>query len=382
MDPRQLTARIREEAFKLDFSAVGVARAQPLEGERLLEWLERGFHGEMAYMATDPERRLDPTRLLPGVRSVISLAMLYRHLDSTRGSPDPSDSSSARGRISKYAGGTDYHLVVGERLEALAAAIRRLEPESRTKIYVDTGPILEKAWAVRAGLGWQGKNTNILNRRIGSWFFLGEILTDLELEYDEPVRDYCGSCTRCIDACPTGALEPYILDSRRCISYLTIELRGDTPEEHRQATGSWIFGCDICQDVCPWNRKSPFSPVVDLKPKPEVAENRLTTLARLTPEEFSQRYRRTAIKRSKWRGLMRNVAVALGNAGTSEAVSELERLLENEDSMLRRHAAWALVRIGSQEALQLLEKRKTIETDPETRETIESLLNRRDQFKT
>ncbi|RPI20321.1 MAG: tRNA epoxyqueuosine(34) reductase QueG, partial [Acidobacteria bacterium] len=247
-------------------------------------------------------------------------------------------------------------------------------PEAQTRIYVDTGPVDEKAWAVKAGLGWQGKNTNVLNRRLGSWFFLGEIITDLELEPDAPGRDYCGSCTRCIDACPTRALEPYLLDGRRCVSYLTIELRGDIPEELREGCGPWIFGCDICQEVCPWNRKSPFSSEPEFERRLDVAETRLVPLSRMTPEEFSQRYRQTAIKRSKWRGLMRNTAVALGNSGNPEVAPELGRLLDDPDPMIRRHAAWALARIGSEEALRLLEQRRTVETDVATLQTLERLV--------
>jgi len=369
VDKRELTSCIRDEGLKLGFSAVGIAPAHPLAGDRFHEWIGRGYHGEMAYMARDPERRLDPDRVLPGARSVISSALLYRHRDPPK---DPAATHQAQ--ISNYAWGTDYHLVLQQKLDGLVASISRLSPESRTRIYVDTGPVLEKTWAVNAGIGWQGKNTNILNRRLGSWFFLGEILTDLELEYDEPVRDYCGSCTRCLDACPTGALEPYVLDSRRCISYLTIELRGDVPEEHREGTGSWIFGCDICQDVCPWNRKSPFSTVPYFQPQPGPSETDLVTLAAMTPEDFSDRYRETAIKRTKWRGLLRNVAVALGNTRDPEVVPALERLLNEDEAMVRRHAAWALAQVGTPDAIGLLEQRRAIEQDEETREALEKLL--------
>ncbi len=369
MDKRQLTSCIRKEALNLGFSAVGFARAQPLAGDLFQEWIGRGYHGEMAYMARGPERRLDPAQVLPGARSVICVALLYQHPDAPE-----KQNAAAHGQISLYARGTDYHLVLQKKLEALVASMNRFSPDSRTRIYVDTGPVLERAWAVKAGIGWQGKNTNVLNRRLGSWFFLGEILTDLALEYDDPVADYCGSCTRCIDACPTGALEPYVLDSRRCISYLTIELRVDVPEEHREGTGSWIFGCDICQDVCPWNHGSPFSSVPEFESNPRSSETDLVALAGMTPEDFAQRYRQTAIKRTKWRGLLRNVAIALGNTRDPAVVPTLARLLNEDDAMLRRHAAWALARIGTAEAFALLGQRRAIEKDEETLGTLEKLL--------
>jgi epoxyqueuosine reductase len=368
VDKRELTAGIRSEALSLGFSATGVARAQPFDGELFQEWLGRGYQGQMTYMERDTERRLDPARVLPEARSVISVALLYRRSDQ------PAPGGNCRGQISRYAQGTDYHLVLEKKLNTLVASIGRLRPGCCTRICVDTGPVLEKAWAVRAGIGWQGKNTNILNRRLGSWFFLGEILTDVELEYDEPVRDYCGSCHKCIDACPTGALVPYLLDSRRCISYLTIELRADVPEEHREATGSWIFGCDICQDVCPWNRKSPLSCEPEFQPDARSSETDLVALAGMTPEGFAERYRQTAIKRTKRRGLMRNVAVALGNTRDPEVVPALEHLLNSDDAMVRRHAAWALARIGGGVTIVLLERRRVIERDEETREVLEKLL--------
>ncbi len=372
MDKRQLTSCIREEALDLGFSAVGFARAQPLAGDLFREWIGRGYHGEMAYMARDPERRLDPTLALPGACSVISVALIYRY-------PDPPGKGNAapQGQISRYARGTDYHLVLQQKLDALVASMSRFSPDSRKRVYADTGPVLEKAWAVRAGIGWQGKSTNILNRRLGSWLFLGEVLTDLELEYDDPVADYCGSCTKCIDACPTGALEPYVLDSRRCISYLTVELKGDVPEEYREGTGNWIFGCDICQDVCPWNHKSPFSSVPEFESRPWSSETDLVALAGMTPEDFADRYRLTAIKRTKWRGLLRNVAIALGNTRDPQVVPTLERLLNDDDATLRRHAAWALARIGSEEAVRLLEQRRAIEEDEETVKVLERLLEGR-----
>jgi epoxyqueuosine reductase len=372
MDKRELTALIRRRAGDLGFQGCEMARAEPIEGEELREWLLRGYHGTMSYLARNTEKRLDPRLILPGARSVICLALVYRQPESTP------TRTKGQGLISKYARGVDYHELMRERLEELAGYIQELEPEAQAKIYVDTGPVLEKAWAVRAGLGWQGKNTNILNRRLGSWFFLGEILLDKELDYGEPVADHCGSCTRCIDACPTQALEPYLLDGRRCISYLTIEHREDIAPELRVPTGNLIYGCDICQDVCPWNRKAPFSSEDAFSVAPASSETQLTTLVRLTPEEFSERYRGSPIKRAKWRGWIRNAIVALGNSRDQDAIPELVRLLNGPDPMIRRHAAWALARIGTPEAFQELENRRTRENEPETVKNLEELLSRRE----
>jgi epoxyqueuosine reductase len=307
MDRSELTALIRQRAGQLGFEACGVARAEPLGGEAFHEWLLRGYQGTMSYLARNPDRRLDPRLILPGARSVICVALVYRQTEA-------GPSSQGEGVISQYARGVDYHDLMRDRLEELTRYIKEIRPGAEAKVYVDTGPVLEKAWAVRAGLGWQGKNTNILNRKLGSWFFLGEILLDQALDYDRSVADHCGSCTRCIDACPTQALEPYLLDSRRCISYLTIEQREDIAEEFRAPMGNLIYGCDICQDVCPWNRKAPFSSEPAFSADPASSDSHLVSLSDLTAEQFSERYRRSPIKRAKWRGWIRNVTVALGNS--------------------------------------------------------------------
>jgi epoxyqueuosine reductase len=232
-------------------------------------------------------------------------------------------------------------------------------------VYVDTGPILEKYWAAQSGLGWIGKHTNLISRTIGSWFFLGEIILNLDLEPDSPLPDHCGTCTACIDACPTSAIvEPYVLDSRRCISYLTIELREDTPVDLRPRLGNLVFGCDICQDVCPWNRKVAEAASDDFGRTD--SSRSLKQLARITPEEFRDHFNRTPLKRCQWRGFMRNVATALGNEGDDGSVFELAGLLNSDDAMVRRHAAWALKQIASQEALERLRKRAVIESDRAT----------------
>lgn len=369
MERSELTRQIKTRAESLGFEAVGVAPVSVIPEERLRTWLQRQYQGRMAYLERNTEKRLDPQKVLPGARSVVSLALNYFH-------PYPLPySDRSRGVISRYASGEDYHAVLEEKLQQVAGFVRELEPEAKSRIYVDTGPVLDKYWAARAGLGWMGKHTNLLSRTLGSWFFLGEILLNLELEYDEPSFDYCGSCTRCIEACPTQAIvEPYVLDSRRCISYLTIELREDIPEEFRESMGNLVFGCDICQDVCPWNRKAPPSRVEEFQPGDSNRAPELRALAQMSVEEFRERFRGSPIRRTQWRGLMRNVAVAMGNAKDPEMVAELRSLLNAHDPMVRRHAAWALGRMGTPEAREALQQRREIESDEATVRTLESLL--------
>ncbi len=306
-----LTDKIKSKALELGFAKVGIARAVELEeeGKLLGEWLSRGYHGTMDWMERNTEKRVDPRTILPDAKAVVSVAMNYyvdvQHSD-VRGV----------GKISRYAWGDDYHDILKERLHELLRSIQAEVPSVKGKVYVDTGPVMDKAWAVRAGIGWEGKHTNVITREYGSWVFLGEIILNLELEYDEPSADYCGSCTRCIDACPTQAIvEPYVLDSNLCISYLTIEHKGEISEALKPEFGNWIYGCDICQDVCPWNKK--FSDVTDEErfyPREGNQEPKLVELAALTSEEFTNRFRKSPIKRAKHEGLQRNVAVAHENA--------------------------------------------------------------------
>ncbi|HUG42729.1 MAG TPA: tRNA epoxyqueuosine(34) reductase QueG [Acidobacteriota bacterium] len=368
-----LTRRIRSIASELGFEAVGIAPIEALPGDPLDEWLTRNYHGEMQYMARNRDKRLDPRLIFPEARSMVSVALSYGDLqEQPYEEPD-------RGVISKYAQGEDYHLILEDRLHKLLKRIREIAPEADGRIYVDTGPVMDKAWASRSGIGWLGKHTNILSRALGSWFFLGEIILNLELEYDQAVDDHCGSCSRCIEACPTDAIvEPYVLDSRRCVSYLTIELREDIPVELRKPMGNLIFGCDICQDVCPWNRKSAVpSQVEEFQSRPAAESPPLDRLGELTPEDFSKEFRDSAVKRTKWRGLMRNVAVAMGNSGNSAFAQSLNRLLNTSDAMVRRHAAWALAQLGGQQCLDLLRRRLSIESDADTRSAIEEVLARR-----
>ncbi len=312
MEP-SLTERIKAKAMDLGFDKVGVARTESLteEGERLREWLKQKYHADMQWMERDAEKRIDPSKILPDVKSVLCVAMNYftphRHSDNL-----------VLGKISRYAWGDDYHIIMTERLEALFNFIKSEIPNGTGKIYVDTGPVMDKVWATRAGIGWMGKHTNVIAREFGSWIFLGEILLDTELEYDEPILDYCGTCTACIDACPTHAIvQPYVLDANKCISYLTIEHRGELPTDLVPSFQNWVYGCDICQDVCPWNRFQKEAKEQAFQPREENIAVKLIELVELSQEEFNRRFRRSPIKRTKHSGLIRNARAVLESQGSS-----------------------------------------------------------------
>lgn len=303
----ELTRQIKSKALELGFSKVGIAKAEPLieEGKKLREWLDRGYQGSMQWMEAKFEKRIDPENILAGAKSVISVAVNYY-------ADDQHSQDESAGKISRYAWGDDYHEVVTEQLESLFEYIKKLRPHAAGKVYVDTGPMMDKVWAQRAGIGWEGKHTNVITQEYGSWVFLGEIILDLELIYDAPATDHCGSCILCIEACPTDAIaEPYVVDSNLCISYLTIEHRGEIAEKLGEKFDRWVYGCDICQDVCPWNHK--FSIVTDLeefRPRPYNTAPQLKELSQLTQEEFSSRYKQSPIKRTKLSGLQRNADIA------------------------------------------------------------------------
>lgn len=309
---------VRAMAHECGFELAGIAAAEPsADLPRYREWLAEGMAGEMTYLeGRRAEARTDPRRLLASARSILCFGKLYNH-------PGPSVADlddPARGWISRYAWGDgDYHDVVRAGLERLVARLRQIESFD-WKISVDTAPLLERSYARAAGLGWIGKNTCLINEPLGSWFFLGEVITSLELEPDVPPPDRCGSCTRCIDACPTRAIVPrgggYALDARRCISYLTIELRGPIPEEYHRAIGPHIFGCDICQDVCPWNRRAPYTGEPAFAPRHLAPA--LEELAHLTPDDFRTIYEETAVSRAKHDCILRNVAVASANIRGNE----------------------------------------------------------------
>jgi len=359
---------IADAARANGFSLVGFARIRRLEDREAFyrQWLGEGRHGTMAYLAREPERRLDPRRLDPRIESVVSLGYPY----PAPAAPSGDWRAELRGRIAAYALGTDYHDYVLAKARAVAGAIAALQPRAVTRVYVDTGPVFEREWAAGARLGWFGKNTMILNREHGSYFFLAEILTDAELEPSaQPYREHCGTCRRCLDLCPTGALGPgCAIDSRLCISYLTIEHRGSIPVELRAKLEMWIFGCDVCQEVCPWNGAEGNGATADLFPY-------LPELLALDDAGFSRRFSASAIKRTKRRGLARNVAVVLGNTGNPEAGPHLARALENDpEPLVRAHAAWALGRIGGAPSRRALDRARAREPDGATAAEIDAAL--------
>lgn len=318
-----LSRRIKAQALSLGFDKVSIVRAEPLmaERERLHEWLARGFHGEMRWMARDPEQRTDPRALLPGARSVVVVALNYY-------TPHAHADEAATGKVSRYSWGDDYHDVVGGKLKQLLAWVKEEWPAAGGKVCVDIQPMMDKAWAARAGLGWIGKHTNLITREYGSWVFLGELLLDLELEYDAgPAEDHCGSCTLCLEACPTRAItEAYVVDSTRCISYATIELRAERlPEEVAQKLDGWLYGCDVCQDVCPWNRFEQPTLEPRFEPRAGLVNAPLSEILALTPETYAERFRKSAIKRAKLAGLQRNARALAEQAPkeTEEAGADL-----------------------------------------------------------
>jgi epoxyqueuosine reductase len=334
-----LADRIKEQARRLGFDLAGIAPAVEADGfAHLQSWLEQGFAGEMSYMYRHAAARCHPDSILPTVRSVVMVALNYS-IHGVCGLP--------LGKISRYAQGKDYHDVLRHKLDALLEWTKAQVPSVAGRVVVDSAPLLERDFARRAGLGWFGKNTMLLNKKLGSWFFLGALLLDLELDKDAPfAADHCGTCTACLDACPTDAfVAPHQLDARRCISYLTIELRGSIPEELRPGMGPWIFGCDVCQEVCPWNRKAPLSQELDLQPQSDLEAPDLIAMLALTEEEFRQRYRHTALWRGKRRGLLRNVAIVLGNVGDERALPALEKAMNDAEPLVREAAAWAWERI-------------------------------------
>ncbi|MGQ4809746.1 Epoxyqueuosine reductase [Candidatus Entotheonellaceae bacterium PAL068K] len=323
---------------------MGVAPVQESPELRFFErWIEDGYAGEMHYLKRSLERRRDLQQVLPGAQSVVVCGLNY----DTDYPYSTSQDDAARGWVARYAWSGDYHDLIQDKLRQLQTDITELLPSTEaSKLYVDTGPVVERVYAKYAGLGWFGKNTCLINTRLGSWLFLGEIILTVPLEYDLPTPDHCGTCRRCIDACPTDAiLEPYVLDARRCIAYLTIELKGSMPEALRPHVGPHVFGCDICQEVCPWNRKRHFTPEPGLQPRSHHVHPRLADLARLTPAAFKQSFRGTALDRTKRRGLLRNVCVAMGNSGNAEFIPLLEGLLDDDEALVRQHAAWALAQL-------------------------------------
>jgi len=356
VDERELTERVRAAGRALGFDAIGVAPAEPPpHADFLREWLARGYAGEMSYIGRRAAERADPRRVLPGARSVVVAALVYDTAE-TAGAAAASGpvAGGPRGRVARYAGGDDYHALMLPRLEALEREIVALAPNARTRSYVDTGPVLERPLAARAGLGWIGKHTLLISPALGSYLFLGVVLTDLALAPDAAEPDHCGSCRACLDACPTAAFpEPYVLDASRCLSYTTIELRGTIPEPLREAQGDRIFGCDACQDVCPFNLRSRRRVPEDaaglrgaLAPRTAWREPSLATLLALDEAAFRYAASGTALTRPKWRGLVRNAVVAAGNSQDASLADALRRHAEGDDPLLAEHARWSLARLA------------------------------------
>jgi epoxyqueuosine reductase len=366
-----LSNRIKDEAHRQEFDLVGIAPAvNPSGFADFRDWLERGFAGEMAYLPRREAAYEHPRHVLEGVRSVVMLGLNYCTVETL-------PLTAGQGLVSRYAwGDADYHDVIRGKLARLAEWLQREEPGCRTRGVVDTAPLLERDFARLAGLGWFGKNTMLLNKRVGSWFFLAALLTDVEIEPDAPhVAQHCGTCTRCLDACPTEAfVAPYQLDARRCISYLTIEHRGAIPHELRSGMGEWLFGCDVCQDVCPWNHKAPISTEPAFQPTDDLHPANAIELLSLGEAEFRDRFRHTPLARPKRAGILRNAAIVLGNRGDSLAVPVLTRALHDFEPVIRGAAAWALGRIGGVDATAALQARLLIETDVEAQVEIRQAL--------
>jgi epoxyqueuosine reductase len=368
-DIREKLEKIRHRALKLGFEGFGVAAPDVAKaGEWFQQWLAQNFDGEMQYMKRGEAKRLNLDLVLPGVKSIICLSTPYFTTPRTLEFLEKPET----GDISNYARNLDYHDLIQPRLRELEACLAEEFPDCQSKSYVDTGPILEKPLAEKAGLGWIGKHTNLLTEGVGSYYFLSEILVDVALPPSEAAEDHCGTCTACIDICPTRAIvAPYVLDSRKCISYLTIELKGAIPHEYRKALGNRIYGCDDCQIVCPWNSYA----VVTEEPAFQEREGAkgLGELMQLDDEGFRSRFRKSPVKRIKRRGLLRNVAVALGNSGQKEAIPVLTEALSDPEPLIRSHVVWALGELMGQGALGLFEQHLSGETDTEVLAEMERL---------
>lgn len=367
-----LTREVKAEARRQGFSLTGVTTPNPPAHLAFFrEWINSGYHAGMGWMASkrNLNRRSDPREILPDCQSILALGFPY---------PFPAQVEN-QGNISSYAWNRDYHLLLTEKLEILVEFLEnQLGEQVPNRWYTDTGPILEREIASRAGLGWIGKNTTLINPRQGSFVFLAEILLEIPLAPDLPFQgELCGTCTRCLEACPTGCLiEPYTLDANRCLSYLTIEHKGYIPEDLRPLLGEWVFGCDICQQVCPWNQRFGHHSGIDqdLRPREGTPHPDLEAEILLTPDEFSQKFSKSPVKRTKRRGYLRNVAVALGNRGEKSALPGLDQALQDQEPLIRSHAAWSLGGIGGPKARGMLAQAREAETDPKVLWEIERAL--------
>jgi len=376
LNPDDLRQTIRDLATRQGFDLCRITRpsiARP-HGEALDQWVGNGMHGDMGYMAEPDriERRKSPTSLLEGVNSVITLAM--RHAPPSH-SLQQGNAAATRGVIAAYALGDDYHEVMKKRLKAMAAELDVLLGKHEQRVFVDTAPVLEHALAEKAGLGWQGKHSLTIHRELGSWFLLGEIFTTARIEEDAPASFHCGSCSRCLDICPTTAIvAPFVVDAQRCISYLTIEYKGMIPRELRPLLGNRIFGCDDCQSICPWNRHAVAPEPDHLLPRGENILPELASLLVLDEAGFRHRFRKSPVRRTGRAGLLRNVIVAMGNSGSSDFVPMLLTALHDDEPLLRGHAAWALARLATESDRQQthlhLQQKLAMEEDAMVREEI------------
>tara|TARA_B100000029_G_scaffold296862_1_gene290057 strand:- start:203 stop:1330 length:1128 start_codon:yes stop_codon:yes gene_type:complete len=373
MSPATITRLLREKALNLGFDLFGVV---PVSLSKTIEiyrdWLNKGYAGTMEYLERHSELKEDPRNLLPETISMVALGCNYNTGNPSKESQEPS-----KARISRYAWGDDYHKIIHSKLKALEYYLcNELNVANHTRSFVDSGPVLEREMAQRAGLGWFGKHSNLINVEKGSWFFLAEMLVDVELKIDEPfTRVDCGTCTSCIEACPTGAIiADRTVDARLCISYLTIENKGAIPDDLRSKMDNHIFGCDICQDVCPWNKDAPESVEPGFKPRTENYAAELTDLMILDQTAFRKRFQKSPVKRTKRRGLLRNVAVSLGNWAHEDAIPALSIGLHDIEPVVRSHSAWALGRINNERARNELKNALIIEKSPQVLREIEKAL--------
>jgi epoxyqueuosine reductase len=370
-EPQRLIDRLRGAAADQGFVSCGLTPAIESTGfTDLMRWIESGYDGEMSYFADRQEAYRHPRKVLEGVRSIIALAFPYAAAAGE-------SAADGQGRIARYAwSGDDYHDVIHPKLKSICRLITEASPGARARGVVDTAPLMEREIAELAGLGWRGKNTLLLNKRLGSYFFLACVLTDVELPYDSPHRSsHCGTCTACLDACPTDAFpEAGVLDATRCISYLTIEHRGPIPAELREGIGDWLFGCDVCQDVCPWNRKPSRNGV---QPADSLDKLELAGLFRISEEEFRVRFRKTPLWRTRRRGILRNAAIVLGNQRDPSSLEALTVGLSDDEPLVRGASAWALGRIGGEGVSEVLNGRAAVETDPDVCAEIDSALEYR-----
>ena len=369
MDLEQITTLIKNKALEIGFDLTAVSPiGQFPENQFYKQWLAKGYAGKMGYLEKNSEKRADINEVLPGAKSIICCAVNYNTDNpySTELDESPDIDGLSRGWISRYAWGDDYHDSILKMLETLNDYCKETFAETfNSKYYVDTGPVLEKVYSKYSGIGWIGKNTCLINQGAGSWLFLGEIITDMELEYDSEAPDRCGTCTRCIDACPTDAIvRPYVLDATKCISYLTIELKETIPKELREGMENNIYGCDICQDVCPWNKEADVTGNREFQPRDGLFSPQLSKIAGLSPGEFSKLFKGSPIKRTKRRGLIRNALIAIGNSGSAEFIDQVKTALTDEEPLVRAAAVWAYWKIAADDSIEELSL--MLESEPDS----------------